>query len=158
VKTKIPLIVGAVAMLNANCLADTPEGKPKVFEWTNRLELTADQQELLHAYSGLDDASTRPEKREKLQADAKRISGKLGPATVRRAKPGELIVTGEKTGLASIFNPSADNVAFTVSVRGDEERMGTRMASMGRLTYLPPKGVLHVPKLYWMTPRMTHRD
>jgi hypothetical protein len=158
-KTKILFLGGAMAMLVGNCPADSPHSpKPQVFEWTNRLELSVEQQKLLHMHTSLSDQSYFPEKRPELEADAKRLSEKLGSATVRHAKPEELIITGERTGVATIINPSSDNVAFTVSVRGDEKRMGTRMASIGRLTYLPPKGVLRVPNLYWTTPRMTHED
>ena len=35
--------------------------------------------------------------------------------------------------------------------------MGSRKASMGRYTYLPPKGILIVTNLYWTTPRMEQK-
>ena len=93
------------------------------------------------------------EKRQKLKAEGKELREKLGAGAVRRARPMELVMTMDR-GVASIFNPSSDNVAFTVSVRGDEEQLGTRKASMGRLTYLPAKGTLRVENLYWTTPGM----
>ena len=62
------------------------------------------------------------------------------------------------TNVVKIFNPSRDNVAFTVSIKGDEEWIGSRKASMGRTTYLPANSSLMVTNLYWTTPRMTNQD
>ena len=148
-------IIGLLAM---NCIAGPPQTpKEQSFAWTNRLELSVEQQRLLRLYLWLEASDLAPEKREKYEAEAKQISEKLGAAAVRRARPFELVMTMEK-GVAIIFNPSSDNVAFTVSVRGDEEQLGTRKASMGRLTYLPPKGTLRVENIYWTTPGMTKKN
>jgi len=148
------VIIGLVAV---NCIAAPPQTPgPQLFEWTNRLELNSEQQKLLHIRLKLEDTDLAPEKRQRLEADAKQLSEELGVATVRRARPQELILTMDKQA-GSIFNPSSDNVAFTVSVRGDEEQLGTRKGSVGRLTYLPPKASLRVQNIYWTTPGMTKK-
>jgi hypothetical protein len=155
-KTVLILAVsGAIALRS---FAQGVAAKTPSFEWTNRLELTIEQQKLLHVCLELEDSNWSAEKRQQFETEVKRISTDLGTNTVRRAKPGELIVTSDKSGISTVFNPSEENVAFTISVKGDEQWMGTRKASMGRLTYLPPKGVLRVPNLYWTTPRMSEKN
>lgn len=128
------------------------------FEWSKRPQLSDQQQELLHLYSNLSVPEIKTEKRVDLETKIEKLKAELGTNTVRHARAEELIVkpTGRPVEV-SIYNPSKENVAFTVSVRGDEEWMGSRKASMGRLTFLPPHGTLLVTNLYWTTPRMDHR-
>jgi hypothetical protein len=77
----------------------------------------------------------------------------LGPLAVRHAKPHELVSSpGAATNLCTIFNPTKEGLVLTVSVVGDTEQMGTRRASMGRETYLPPGSTVIVSNLYWTTP------
>ena len=132
--------------------------KNKTFEWASRLQLTRDQQKLLHLYSQLDDDRLDATKKAHLEEEIQRVAGQLGSQAVRRARPGELTAsTGGHAGLSAVYNPSETNLAFTVSVKGDEEWIGSRKASMGRETYLPPKCSLIVSNLYWTTPRMEER-
>jgi hypothetical protein len=127
-------------------------GETPVYEWTHRLELTADQQKLLHLYTRLDGARDDDD-RAALAENLQQLITRLGKAAVRPAKPHELTVTRlDETAIFAVHNPSRENVAITISVRGDEQRLGTRMGSMGRLTYLEPSGTLIVPNLYWTTP------
>ncbi|MDB6022523.1 MAG: hypothetical protein JWQ04_2380 [Pedosphaera sp.] len=128
------------------------------YEWNTRLELSAEQQKLLHLYTQFEIASSDAAKGRALEEEINRLKVQLGTNAVRRARAGELVVTPTgQTNQFSIYNPSAENVSFTVSIKGDEQRMGTRMASMGRDTYLPAHGTLLVTNLYWTTPRMDMR-
>jgi len=133
--------------------------KRRPFDWTNKPQLTSEQQKLLHLHKKLDNAPTDPAKRQALKEEIERLATKLGSITVRPARPGELIVSHVgQTGQASIYNPSEANLAFTVAIKGDEEWMGSRKGSIGRETYLPPKSALSVTNLYWTTSRMTDRN
>ena len=128
------------------------------FDWAGRPQLTSDQQKLLHLFSKLADTPSDSAKRQPLKEEVERLVAKLGSSALRMARPGELIVSRlGPSRQASIYNPTDENIAFTVAVKGDEEWIGSRKGSIGRQTYLPAKGTLSVTNLYWTTPRMTHR-
>src|SRR5262245_45768024 len=128
----------------------------QTFEWSTRLLLNPDQEKLLHLYNRLDYDAATLEQLSGIQADIKRLSANLGRLAVRPAKAGELsVVYGDHPGQATILNPSPTNLAFTVSVRGDEQWVGSRKASLGRKTYLPANSQLALTNLYWTTPRMS---
>jgi hypothetical protein len=126
---------------------------PPVYQWSTRLELTKEQQQLLRLYGDLEnphDAAAQAG----LAESVKRLVAKLASDAVRPAKPGEVTVTRlAETDIFAVHNPSNENVALTIAVKGDEQPIGTKIGSIGRSTYLPPFGTLIVPKLYWTTPR-----
>jgi len=134
--------------------ADQPVTNLKSFDWANRPELTRDQQKLLFLYKKYDWAT--PPTRDEVKREIEKLATKLGPLAVRPAQPFELILTrvGE-TNVAAVQNLTDTNLAFTVSIKGDEEWLGSRKASLGRDTFLPPKSALYVTNLYWTTPGMT---
>jgi hypothetical protein len=147
-KTPISLFAPCLIAVSVAMSGDTP-----VYEWSKRLELTAEQQQLLRLYSDME-SSRGPVEQADLVESAKRLAAKLGADAVRPAKPGEITIS--RLGDADIYavhNPSKDSVAITIAVKGDEQQMGTKVGSIGRLTYLPPSGTLIVPKLNWTTPR-----
>jgi hypothetical protein len=126
------------------------------FDWSTKLELTAEQQKLLHLYNNLELETANAAKIQETKEEVERLATKLGPLAVRPARPGELFIfrVGQ-TGETTILNPSNTNLAFTVSVKGDTESFGSRKASMGRQTYLPPNSTLTVTNLYWTSPSMS---
>jgi hypothetical protein len=135
----------------------SPSRQQATFEWHNKPMLTSDQEKLLHLYNKLGDR--RPVEANELSEQIDRLARQLGRDAVRPAWPGELVVSPvDQNKNSAIYNPSSTNVSFTVAIRGDEEWMGSRKGSIGRETYLPPKGTLIVSNLYWTTPRMTHRN
>jgi hypothetical protein len=146
-------LLAACLILAAGALGDDVP----VFQWSNRPELTAEQQQLLRLYNDMDD-STDPAEQARLADSIKQLAAKLRANAVRPAKPGEITVTrlGETDNFA-VHNPSKESVAVTIAVKGDEQTIGTRMGSIGRFAYLPPSGTLIVPKLYWTTPRTDHK-
>jgi len=154
--TKILYLLGLATLFVSTCLiaADQPVTNLKSFDWANRPELTRDQQKLLYLYKKYDWAT--PPTRDEVKAEIQKLAAKLGPLAVRPAQPFELILSrvGE-TNLAAVQNLTDTNLAFTVSIKGDEEWLGSRKASLGRNTFLPPKSALYVTNLYWTTPGMT---
>jgi hypothetical protein len=154
--TKILCLLSlAIAFVSASLIAaDQPVTNLKSFAWASRPELTRDQQHLLYLYKKSDSAT--PPILNEVKSEIEKLVTKLGHLAVRPAKPFELIQSrvGE-SNVAAIQNPSDANLAFTVSVKGDEEWLGSRKASMGRDTFLPPKSTLYVTNLYWTTPGMT---
>jgi hypothetical protein len=134
--------------------ADQLATNQKAFDWATRPELTKDQYSLWHLYKKYDSAT--PETREDLKGEIEKLATKLGSLAVRPAKPFELIQSrvGE-SNVAAIQNVTDTNLAFTVSIKGDEDWLGNRKASIGRDTFLPAKSTLYVTNLYWTTPGMT---
>ena len=155
---RLALSLVAVCLLACGC-ASTSNNKPTAavsFEWHNRLQLTREQEKLLHLYNKVNHMDPELARH---QPDIANARTKLGRDAVRPARPDELIMFREnQADHFTIFNPSDDNVAFTVSIKGDEDWMGSLKGSIGRETYLPPKGALNVTNLYWTTPRMARRD
>jgi hypothetical protein len=146
----------ALAMLLAFGCAGGPatnDNAGPVFNWSNKLVLSKNQYDLIYFYTKLESADA--EKQAELKEKISRLAAQLGTNMVRRARSGELVATKTATNVASIHNPSHDNVAFTVSIRGDEEWNGSRKASIGRDTYLPANGTLIVTNIYWTTPSMS---
>ena len=146
----------ALAMLLPFACAGGPattENAGPVFNWSNKLALSTNQYDLIYYYTKLEsaDAEKQAEWKEKIS----RLEAQLGTNVVRRARSGELVATKTATNVASIHNPSHDNVAFTVAIRGDEEWQGSKKASIGRDTYLPANGTLIVTNIYWATPSMS---
>ncbi|HZR15980.1 MAG TPA: hypothetical protein VFE51_01520 [Verrucomicrobiae bacterium] len=90
--------------------------------------------------------------REATTAKLTALKKRLGPLAVRYAKPYELIASTAASNLCKIFNPTKESLVFTVSIVGDTEQFGSRRASMGRETYLPPGCTVVVTNLYWTTP------
>ncbi len=81
------------------------------------------------------------------------LKNRLGKQAVRSAKPWELLMFQlAEASTCCITNPTAEGLVFTVSIRGDEKRIGTRMASVGHRVFLPPGCALIVSNLYWTTP------
>jgi hypothetical protein len=154
----IPFAVAALVAVDCQAGPAVSTNSTATFEWSKRPELSLKQQELLHLYTNLEGPQGEGEKRPGIEAKIDQLKQELGTNTVRHARANELVVkpTG-RTNEVSVFNPSKENVAFTISVRGDEEWMGSRMASLGRKTFLPPHGTLLVTNLYWTTPRMDMR-
>jgi hypothetical protein len=134
--------------------ADQTATNQKAFAWANRPELNKEQYKLLNLYKKYDSAA--PATREDVKGEIAKLATRLGSLAVRPAKPFELIQSrvGE-SNVAAIQNVSDTNLAFTVSIKGDEEWLGSRKASIGRDTFLPPKSTLYVTNLYWTTPGMT---
>jgi hypothetical protein len=134
--------------------ADQPATNLTTFDWASRRELSKDQYKLLHLYKKYDSAA--PETHDEIKGEIEKLATKLGPLAVRPAKAFELIQTrvGE-SNVAAIQNLTDTNLSFTVSIKGDEESLGSRKASIGRDTFLPPKSTLYVTNLYWTTPGMT---
>src|SRR5262249_37448122 len=90
----LSLIVGLLAL---NCIAGPSQTSMEpAFAWTNRPELSLEQQRLLRLNLWLEDPELAAEKRQRFEAEAKQISEKLGSAKVRAAKPLELLMTMEK--------------------------------------------------------------
>jgi len=133
--------------------AGQPVTNLKTFVWAKRPELSKDQYKLLHLYKKLNSAA--PEPRDDVKGEIEKLAAKLGHLAVRPAQPLELIQSriGE-TNVAEIQNLTDTNLAFTVSIKGDEEWLGSRKASMGRDTFLPPKSTIYITNLYWTTPGM----
>jgi hypothetical protein len=147
-KNLITLFAACLIPITIAAGEDTP-----VYQWSKRLELTPEQQQLLRLYNDMED-SHDPVEQSGVAESVKSLAAKLGADAVRPAKPGEITVTRMgKTELFAVHNPSKDNVALTIAMRGDEQQIGSAIGSIGRLTYLPPSGTLIVPKLYWTTPR-----
>jgi len=151
-KTFIWLLALCLIAVTVAASGDTP-----VYEWSKRLELTREQQQLLRLYDDMEH-SREPVEQASLAESVKRLATKLGADAVRPSKPGEITVSrlGD-TDIFAVHNPSKDSVAITIAVKGDEQQIGTRMGSIGRLTYLPPSGTLIVPNLYWTTPRTAQK-
>ena len=156
-KTKVLYLFGLLVSfvtvsLSASCQL---AAKAQSFDWSTKLQLSPEQEQLLHLYSKLQNDSADPTKLREPKEEVERLAAKLGPLAVRPARPDELLISRVgQSGEAKIRNSSDTNLAFTVSVKGDEQWVGSRKASMGRQTYLPPKGTLTVTNLYWTTPRM----
>jgi len=87
------------------------------------------------------------------QAELAVLQKKLGPLSVRAAKPSELLMFAIRTNVCEIHNPTDEGLVLTVSFVGDMEQLGTRMASIGRQTYFTPGSTIIVSNLYWTTPR-----
>jgi len=94
------------------------------------------------------DSPLRAEKESEMIA----LEKTLGPLKVRAAKPQELFMSIVSTNVCRIHNPTREGLVLTVSIVGDGEQLGTRMASMGREAYFPPGSTLIVSNLYWTTP------
>lgn len=145
----------ALAMLQPFACAGGPatnENTGPVFNWNNRLQLSDEQYELIHLYSQLENADA--EKKQALNEQVTNLVKKLGANAVRRARAHELVATRTGTNVVNIYNPSRENLAFTVSVKNDTEWNGSRKSSVGRDTYLPANGTLTVTNIYWTTPSM----
>jgi hypothetical protein len=129
-----------------------------VFQWATRPQLTPDQQKMLQLQKGVgitrEDSPLHAESQQKLAA----LQEKLGPLAVRMAKANELIMSQISTNACIIHNPTAEGLVLTVSIVGDVEQMGTRMASIGREAYFPPASTIIVTNLYWTTPSTTKRE
>jgi hypothetical protein len=155
---KATYLLGVTAFFVSLCFPASGQPAPKgqSFEWATRLELTLDQSKLMHLHNKLVYDSADQTKAQQTKEELERLAAKLGPLALRRARAGELILSqNAENGMATIYNPSGTNLAFTVSVKGDEEWMGSRKASMGRDTYLPPKCTLTVTNFYWSSPGMS---
>src|SRR5579883_798226 len=156
-KTLVLLLLGiemlVIMKVNAG-LAEASKRGP-VFEWSNKLSISREQQDLINLYEKLEGVAPDEAKRREVEGQLAEARAKLGTNAVRPSHNDELIIS--KTGQTNVFriyNPTQQNLSFTVSIKGEEERMGTRMASVGRTTYLPPHGSLLVKNIYWTTPRM----
>src|SRR4051794_9500070 len=105
------LLMALLAILSSVCgaVGGAETAGNLIIEWTNRFELTSKQQELLHLYTGLEDASLSTEKARTMERQAQQISAALGSMSVRHAKPGELIVSVDKSSVPVITNPSDAN-------------------------------------------------
>jgi hypothetical protein len=129
-----------------------------IFQWATRPQLTLDQQKMLQLQKSVEitreDSPLRIERHQKLAA----LHEKLGPLAVRVAKPNELIMSPLGTNAFTIRNPTAEGLVLTVSIVGDVEQMGTRMASIGREAYFPPASTIIVTNLYWTTPSTAKRE
>jgi hypothetical protein len=157
-KTTRILYLLSYATVSASLIAaDQPVTNLKSFAWVSRPDLNKDQQHLLYLYKKSEWAT--PPTVDEVKSEIEKLAAKLGPLAVRPAKPFELIQSrvGE-SNVATIQNPTDTNLAFTVSIKGDEEWLGSRKASLGRDTFLPPKSVLYVTNLYWTTPGMTRTE
>jgi hypothetical protein len=130
----------------------------KIFQWATRPQLIPDQQKMLQLQKGVgiarEDSPLHAENQQKLAA----LQEKLGPLAVRVAKPNELIMSRISTNACTIHNPTTEGLVLTVSIVGDVEQMGTRMASIGREAYFPPGGTIIVTNLYWTTPTTAKRE
>lgn len=122
-----------------------------VFPWAARPQLSAQQQKLLQLQSGMDSVHEDSPVRETRRAEVTALEKKLGTSAVRHAKPYELIASAAESNLCNIFNPTKEGLVLTVSVVGDTEQLGSRRASMGRETYLPPGSTVIVSNLCWTT-------
>jgi hypothetical protein len=100
------------------------------------------------------DSPLHAENQQKLAA----LQEKLGPLAVRGAKPNELIMSRISTNACTIHNPTAEGLVLTVSIVGDVEQLGSRMASMGREAYFPPGSTIVITNLYWTTPSIAKRE
>jgi len=147
---KFGLVAEALMVLATSGIFRAAE--TNVFTWATRPELSADQQKMLQLQKssehGREDSPLRAERRAELAA----LQKKLGPLAVRHAKPDELIMSPMSTNVCSIYNPTDERLVLTVSVVGDVEQLGTRMASMGRQAYFPPRSTIIVTNLYWTSP------
>ena len=101
-----------------------------------------------------EDSPLHAENRQKLAA----LQVKLGPIAVRGAKPNELTMSQISTNACTIHNPTAEGLVLTVSIVGDVEQLGSRMASMGRDAYFPPRSTIVITNLYWTTPSTAKRE
>ena len=149
---------GITALFVSACFpaSGQPVTNAQSFEWATHLELTLEQSKLIHLHNKLMHDPGDQTKAQQTKEEIERLATKLGPLAVRPARAGELILSqNAENGEATIYNPSSTNLAFTVSVKGDEEWLGSRKASMGRDTYLPPKSTLTVTNFYWSSPGMS---
>jgi len=128
------------------------------FQWATKRQLTPDQQKMLQLQKSVEitpeDSPLHAENQQKLAA----LQEKLGPLAVRTARPNELVMSSVGTNACTIHNPTAEGLVLTVSIVGDVEQLGTRMASMGREAYFPPGSTIVVTNLYWTTPSTAKRE
>jgi hypothetical protein len=141
--------IGACCRLSS-VVAEAAE--TNVFQWATRPKLTPEQEKLLGLRKNVEilrpDSPLRAEKESEMGA----LEKKLGPLTVRSAKPNELIMSVMRTNVCRIHNPTKEGLVLTISIVGDVQQIGTRKASMGREAYFPPGSTLIVSNLYWTTP------
>jgi hypothetical protein len=128
------------------------------FQWATRPQLTSGQQKMLQLQKSIEitreDSPLHAENQQKLAA----LQEKLGPMAVRKAKANELIMSHIGTNTCTIYNPTSEGLVLTITIVGDVEQMGTRMASIGREAYLPPGSTIIVTNLYWTTPSTAKRE
>jgi len=149
----VPACLGLCALFNHGRLLNARGEQTNTFEWSARPQLSPKQERLLQLESSRDQGREGSPLRIARQAEFEALQKELGPLAVRHAKANELILSpGAATNLSRIFNPTKEGLVLTVSVMGDTEQMGTRRASMGRETYLPPGSTVIVSNLYWTTP------
>lgn len=106
------------------------------------------------AENAREDSPLHTERQQKLAA----LQEKLGPLTVRAARPNELIMSRISTNACTIYNPTTEGLVLTVSIVGDLEQLGSRMASIGREAYFPPGSTIVVTNLYWTAPSTAKRE
>jgi hypothetical protein len=148
------------ATIGACCKFSTvaQAAQSNLFQWATRPQLTTEQQKMLQLQKGLEitreDSPLHAENQDNLAA----LRQKLGPLAVRMAKANELIMSRISTNACTIHNPTAEGLVLTVSIVGDVEQLGNRMASMGREAYFPPGSTIIVTNLYWTTPSTAKRE
>ncbi|MFG0329115.1 MAG: hypothetical protein ACF8PN_04380 [Phycisphaerales bacterium] len=128
-----------------------------VYDWENRLTLSVDQSRLLHLYHDLDDYPEGSMERRQVERTIEKARDALGARAVAPAPPGVVIVFREDERSTRFYNPTNENLAFTVHVEGDEEWMGSARGQIGRDAWLPPGGSLVVENVVWVSPRMATR-
>src|SRR5215831_2429165 len=119
-------LIVATAILASCCniagLAQ-PSGS-NVFEWSARPQLTADQQEILGLQKSSEICGEDSPLRAQHRAELAALQKKLGPLSVRFARPQELIMSRLSTNVCSIHNPTDERLVLTVAIVGDVERLG----------------------------------
>lgn len=128
------------------------------FQWATRPQLTPDQQKMLQLQKSAEITRENSPLRMQDQTKLAALREKLGPLAVRVARPNELMTSPLGTNACTIHNPTAEGLVLTVSVVGDVQQLGTRMASIGRETYFPPGSTIVVTNLYWTTPATVKRE
>jgi hypothetical protein len=129
-----------------------------LYYWETRPQLTPNQQKMLQLRKSVENAREDSPLRTERQQQLAALQEKLGPLAVRAARPNELIMSPLGTNACTIHNPTAEGLVLTVSIVGDLEQLGTRMASMGREAYFPPGSTIVVANLYWTTPSTAKRE
>ena len=149
------LFTGIVALFFSFNTKNSRATETNVYGWNTRPQLTGDQQGMLQLRQAAEMGREGSPLRAQNKAELVAMEQKLGSLSVRAAKPGELQLFPISTNVCGLYNPTHEGLVLTVSILGDVEQMGTRMASMGRQAYFPPGSTIIVTNLYWTTPGTT---
>ena len=144
--------IGTIALAYSLSARISQGAQTNVYEWMTRPQLTSDQQRMLQQQKASEIGREDSPLHSQRQAELAVLLKKLGPRSVRDAKPNELFGFAISTNVCEIHNPTDEGLVLTVSIMGDVEQLGTRMASMGRQAYFPPGSTIVVSNLYWTSP------